>query len=243
MNPLLTKEDSNMWISAIEKVFQAYKSSIKNRKFHGFSGNSIINATISQGLIDHHFGDKIKIKEKMKKKSNLMIVILIIVAIIGFLSIVLEKVNLTSDYVMIYPKLSTNSITITRPESSSSWNVGESEWVYYDISLITNVDIEFYKNGIFVMEIGAALAGTSAVLWSIPSDLVSSDQYQIKVIDYYDSSLYDFSDFFEIKNPQHETPGIPGYILYLLIGVICTGSLISAICMLVILKRKKHKNS
>ncbi|MFX0178474.1 MAG: Ser-Thr-rich GPI-anchored membrane family protein [Candidatus Hodarchaeota archaeon] len=176
----------------------------------------------------------------MKKKS---IIILIIVAIIGFLTIVLETGSLTSDYVMIYPKLSANSITITRPDSSCSWETGDTEWIYYDITVITNVDIELYKGGIFVMEVGACLAGSGALAWTIPSDLENSDQYQIKVIDYYNSSLYDISDFFEIRNPQQETPGIPGYNLYVLIGVISAGSLIGAICILVILKRKKHKPS
>jgi len=165
---------------------------------------------------------------KIKKKSNLIIVILTLVATIGLVTFFVETTHLTSDYMINSPKLSANSITITRPDSSSSWKAGDTEWIYYDTDLLTWLTFELYKDGIFVMEFGTEIASTGALLWAIPTDLVSSNQYQIKIIDQNNSSAYDMSDFFEIVNPQPTptSPGIPGYNLYILIGVICIVSLI-----------------
>jgi len=165
----------------------------------------------------------------MKKKSNLIIVILTLVAIIGFITFFVETTHLTSDYMINSPKLSANSITITKPDSSSSWEAGEGEWIYYEVTgLITHVNFELYKDGIFELEFGTNIPTIGALLWTISSDLVNSTRYQIKITDYYNSSTYVFSDFFEISNPQltPTSPGIPGYNLYILIGVICIISLI-----------------
>jgi len=118
------------------------------------------------------------------------------------------------------------SITVTTPDSSSSWETGTSESVYWtSTGTIPNVKLELYLDGVYVMDIIASTPNDGEFVWEIPSELVGSDLYQIKIIDASDPTIYDYSDYFEIHRPSGE-PGIPGYNLYLLIGIISIISII-----------------
>jgi len=60
------------------------------------------------------------------------------------------------------------------------------------------VNISLYKDGIFEREIEEFTPTTGEVLWNIPMDLESSDQYRIKIAYYSDPSIYFITPFFEI---------------------------------------------
>lgn len=80
------------------------------------------------------------------------------------------------------------------------------------------------------MEITSDTENDGVYYWPLPSGLVNSSQYQIKIIDISNSSTYDFSDYFEIKSPPSDGPSedgdIPGYNLYILIGLMGVVSII-----------------
>jgi len=144
----------------------------------------------------------------IKKKYRLTIAILTIVAITGFLPFVFETFNGTSDdNVMNSPKIS-SSITVTRPDNSSSWGTGATEWIYFTTTPgIFHVNITLYRDGIFVLTIDDWIPNTGAMLWDIPLDLEASDQYQVKIAENNNPSTYVISSFFEIY--PSTPPGSP----------------------------------
>ncbi|MFX0025984.1 MAG: Ser-Thr-rich GPI-anchored membrane family protein, partial [Candidatus Hermodarchaeota archaeon] len=113
----------------------------------------------------------------------------------------------------------TKSLTIISPYASSSWE--EILYIYWSSTgNISNVRIELYNNDIFVMEIVSSTPNDGEFSWFISSELVDSKNYRIKIIYLLDSSIFDYSDYFEIKNSTSPPKGIPGYHLTLLLGII-----------------------
>ena len=53
-------------------------------------------------------------------------------------------------------------------------------------------------------------------MWTVPSDLTSSEEYQIKIIDSSNPDTYTFSDNFEIK--EYDEGGLEQVIFLLIIG-------------------------
>ena len=97
----------------------------------------------------------------------------------------------------------TDVIKIITPDSSCQWETDRSEeitWISTDIS--SNVKIEVYKNGIFIMEIEASAPNDGSYTWTIPSGFVDGVDYQIKISDISNPSTYAFSEEFEIYNPS-----------------------------------------
>ncbi len=97
--------------------------------------------------------------------------------------------------------------------------------------------IELYWEGTFNVTISASTLNNGSYSWTIPSGLVNSTQYQIKITDVSNSSTYDFSDYFEIYTPftpvdsRSSSPSIPGYDLTLLIAI-------SSVIILFLIKKK-----
>ena len=114
------------------------------------------------------------------------------------------------------------TITITNPDASSSWETGASQYINWtSTGIISNVMIELYNNDTFVMEITPSTVNDGEYFWTIPSGLGESDQYQIKITDVSDPTIYNFSEYFKIMRPSSaEPPLILGYNLYILIGII-----------------------
>jgi len=140
---------------------------------------------------------------KIKKNTRLIIAALTIVTISGFLISAFETSNDISDYkVMNSPKLS-SSIVIITPDSFTSWNAGDSQWIVFGASIdIVSVNITLYLEGIYLgseYAIDEWTVVTGKLFWNIPEDLEPSDQYQIKISDYFNQSFYVMSPFFEIE--------------------------------------------
>jgi len=121
-----------------------------------------------------------------------------------------------------------DSLTVKTPQSSSSWEKGSSHNIYWNATgTISDVKIELYMGGIFEREIVSSTSNDGVFSWSIPSDLDASTQYQIKISAVSNPLINDLSDFFEIKSPpKKKEPTIPGYNLYLIIGLICVVSML-----------------
>ncbi|MFW9872918.1 MAG: Ser-Thr-rich GPI-anchored membrane family protein [Candidatus Thorarchaeota archaeon] len=135
-----------------------------------------------------------------------------------------------SDYFELYNPF----INVINPTSSNSWKTSTSQSITWTSQgTIVNVKIELYDNGVFVMEIASTTPNDGEFTWSIPTELVTSDQYQIKITDISDLNTYDFSDYFEIVKQTSTTGGVPSYNIYIIIGII---SIVSTILL-----RKKIK--
>ncbi|MFX1497936.1 MAG: DUF2341 domain-containing protein [Promethearchaeota archaeon] len=126
------------------------------------------------------------------------------------------------------------SLSITSPDNTCCWEKETPHNIYWtSTGSISSVKIELYVENNFVMEIISDKFNDGVYYWTVPSTLVDSEEYQIKISDVSNPSTYDFSEFFEIKSPTEVTEEIPGYSLYLLIGLI---SIIS-----VVLLKKRYK--
>ena len=113
-----------------------------------------------------------------------------------------------------------NSITIITPDILSSWGVNTSQTInWVSTGSISNVKLELYKDGVFELEIVASTSNDGEYYWTIPSGLEDSINYQIKIIDVSNSSIYDYSDYFEIKHLTSQQSAISGYNLYFLLGL------------------------
>ncbi|MFX1418820.1 MAG: CARDB domain-containing protein [Promethearchaeota archaeon] len=147
-------------------------------------------------------------------------------------------IYLSGMYNYTFELVSTNAfgktLTITTPNSYTSWETDTSQFIYWvSTGLISNIKIELYKDDAFVMEITGGTLNDGLYSWTIPSTLDSSTQYQIKISDLIDPSVYDFSDYFEINTPASGPEIIPGYNLFVLIG------LIGVISVIIVKNRKK----
>jgi len=97
------------------------------------------------------------------------------------------------------------SINITRPSASNSWENDTSEYINWtSTGVISNVIIELYNDDAFVMEVTPNTPNDGEYFWAIPSGLDESYQYQIKITDESDPSVYHYSEYFEINfsNPN-----------------------------------------
>ena len=70
------------------------------------------------------------------------------------------------------------------------------------------------------MEIISSTPNDGVFYWLVSSELVDSKNYRIKIMYVSDSSIFDYSDFFEIKHSTSPPIGIPGYNITFLLGII-----------------------
>jgi len=125
----------------------------------------------------------------------------------------------TYDYSQ-YFEIYNPTITVTSPDSASSWIRGtENSINWTSTGILTNVKIELFLNDTFVLEIIASTPNDGDYSWTLPSDLDPSTLYQIKITDSSNALIYDFSDYFEVTVPSSGgSPGIPGYNLVIFIA-------------------------
>ncbi|MFW9972477.1 MAG: DUF4350 domain-containing protein, partial [Candidatus Odinarchaeota archaeon] len=134
-----------------------------------------------------------------------------------------------SNYFEIFTFVVIDSLIVTNPVSTSSWETGSSRLItWVSTGSISDIKIELYKNNLFVMEIIASTPNDGSYNWAIATDLEDSIDYQIRISDVSNPATFDDSDYFAIRSSprQPESPDIPGYNLYLIIAIICFLSII-----------------
>lgn len=133
------------------------------------------------------------------------------------------------------------SFAIIIPDSSSSWETNTSQYINWTFKgTISNVKMELYKDDVFVMEITSDTSNDGEYLWTIPSFLESSTQYQIKISEASDPSVYGFSDYFEIEKPpvSEVSEEIP-LILIIIISTVVSVAIIGALSLFWLRRRKR----
>jgi C1A family cysteine protease len=120
-----------------------------------------------------------------------------------------------------YFKIFTPIIVIINPSSLTKWETRASEKINWtSIGTILHIKIELYKNDLFIMEIVKAIPNNGSYFWTIPSDLEEGGDYQIKITDASESSIFNFSECFKIVSPSKVIKGIPSYTLFFPIIII-----------------------
>ena len=139
--------------------------------------------------------------------------------------------SLTYDY-SEYFEIYNPTITVTSPDSASSWQRGTEHFVNWtSTGNLTNVKIDLFLNDTYVIEIVASTPNDGNYSWSIPTNLTTSTLYKIKISDASNLLVYDFSNNFEIFAPSGGR--IPGYNLAIL--------LVSIVAVSTVLLKKKFK--
>jgi C1A family cysteine protease len=90
-------------------------------------------------------------------------------------------------------------ITVTAPSSASSWEVGTTQALTWNVSgtLDANVKIELFKGGAKVSDISAATANDGSYDWALPVSLVAGSDYLVRVTTA-DAAYGDDSDLFAV---------------------------------------------
>ncbi|MFX1479012.1 MAG: CARDB domain-containing protein [Promethearchaeota archaeon] len=104
-----------------------------------------------------------------------------------------------------YPELGT--LTITSPNISSTWETGTTHSITWtSTGTISDIKIDLFKDRVFLLVIVAKTTNDSEFSWTIPSRLVDSTQYQIKVSDVSNPAANDFSENFKIFTTSEPLP-------------------------------------
>jgi hypothetical protein len=88
------------------------------------------------------------------------------------------------------------SITVTSPNGGEDWEPGTSHSITWTSSDLSGnyVGIQLYESGSYNSSIISTATDDGNYTWSIPSSQTGSDYYQVKILDYNNSSVYDYSD-------------------------------------------------
>lgn len=147
-----------------------------------------------------------------------------------------------SDYFTIIGVTTTSkSITITNPTSDSKCNVEDEYTIEWTSSgYIGYVDILLYESNSKELTIDEDVYDDGSYSWKIPSDLGSSKNYQIKIVDSDDSSIYDYSDEFEIVGKSETTNSSVNFAaLSLVIAILVIVGVVVVICVVIGSSQKK----
>ena len=118
--------------------------------------------------------------------------------------------KLLENLILFDPELAYDTINVTSPISSSSWEVPTTHAITWDSTgTISNVKIDLYENGAFVMEIISSTTNDGSYSWDVPIGLSTSTLYQIRVSDAIYPLTNDNSANFEIADLRSITVVLP----------------------------------
>ena len=124
----------------------------------------------------------------------------------------------TSTYVVIDATVDEyvpKTITITNPTSINIFDVGSNYITWTSTGDIDYVKIDLYKSGVYLETITSGANNDGSYTWYISSDdYIDSSYYKIKITDYDDNSIYDYSDYFSIEEPEPYDPYDPNRNLW-----------------------------
>ncbi|MDE5085374.1 MAG: hypothetical protein O4859_30915, partial [Trichodesmium sp. St18_bin1] len=103
-----------------------------------------------------------------------------------------------SSYFTIEPE-----VNITSPTSSTNIELGETYTIGWTDNFSDNVKLELYKGSSFQQTISASTPSDGSYSWTVPTSLSSGTNYNIKIRNVNDSSVYDYSSYFTIE-PDEE---------------------------------------
>jgi hypothetical protein len=128
----------------------------------------------------------------------------------------LAEATLVSYSASFYGDTRPASIEVTRPWSSKTYNIGESDLIKWNsINAGSSVKIELYKGNSLYEELYSSTSNDGEQSWTVPNSCPSGSDYQIKVSSL-STSAYDYSDYFiinhyyiQVTRPTNESVVIP----------------------------------
>jgi len=138
------------------------------------------------------------------------------------------------------------TITIHSPKTNDVFDNGYNDIDWSTTGTISYVRIELYYGGSFLEVIESKESNYySSYDWYLSSSDIYSEgsYYQIKISDYYDNSIYDFSDYFSIEIDEDytdsHTPAGPeitflAWLLFIILPAI-------AVIVVIVVLVRKHK--
>ncbi len=161
--------------------------------------------------------------------------------------------NYYDDFVYDYSSYFTieseiKSITITLPTSYTTIQSGYNDITWTSTGTINYVKIELYKNGAFLETIDSYEYNDGSYSWYIyDDDYTDGSEYQIKILNYYDNYIYDYSSYFTIEveseepdpyDPNRNLWNIINNIIFMIVIPLC---IVLAIAIPIAVLVKKHK--
>ena len=117
-------------------------------------------------------------------------------------------------YASVEPAEPAKSIVIYSPINTDTFENGYNTIQWTTTGSISDIRIELYNLDSFLEVIIASTYNDGSYSWYLSSDdTYSGNDYQIRISDYINNSIYTFSDYFTITiTPTDDTPfAIPGY--------------------------------
>ena len=101
-----------------------------------------------------------------------------------------------------YFTITRSTITVTTPSSSTDWELGSSNYIYWSSTgSISTVRIELYKGSTYQQTIISSTSNDGSHFWTLPTNLAPASDYRIKISSTSISSVYDYSVYFTITMP------------------------------------------
>lgn len=98
-------------------------------------------------------------------------------------------------------KVNYQFISIQEPQNATLWEVGNEYEILWDRGVeLSPIEIELWEENSFNRLIAENLVNNGKYAWLIPHTIGSGFHYQVKITSRLDSSLYAFSNYFEIRN-------------------------------------------
>ena len=155
----------------------------------------------------------------------------------------------TSTYVVIdltIDEYVNPTITITNPTNIDTFENGYNYITWTSTGSFDYVIIELYKDGYFLETISHGTPNSGSYSWYIydNDDYIDDSDYQIKISDWVDDSIYDYSDYFTIEEPDPYDPYEPTDYSYIVRNifffVIIPTIIIGAVIVGYVIFKKKH---
>ncbi|HUH05372.1 MAG TPA: DUF2341 domain-containing protein [Kofleriaceae bacterium] len=100
------------------------------------------------------------------------------------------------------------SLMVTTPNGAEVAGAGDDlEIGWVTTGVISTVDIELWRGGVKVRDVGIGVSNTGSYTWTVPQDVADASDYVIRVIDGALSSVRDDSDaVFSLRNWRFRAP-------------------------------------
>jgi Calx-beta domain/Ser-Thr-rich glycosyl-phosphatidyl-inositol-anchored membrane family len=99
-----------------------------------------------------------------------------------------------------------SNITVTSPNGGESFQAGSSYNITWNDNISENAKIELYKGGSFYSSLFSSTASDGSETWTLPSNLTSGSDYQIKITSVSNSNVYDWgNNYFTVSSAPYIT--------------------------------------
>jgi surfactin synthase thioesterase subunit len=87
-----------------------------------------------------------------------------------------------------------SQITVTSPNGGENWLASTSEEIIWTDNIDGDVEIQLFKGGIFLTSISTSTPSDGSFTWNIPTSLVQSSDYKVRISSVFDGNIKDLSD-------------------------------------------------